>query len=184
MRVVVAVVALLAGGVNRHVCGHAVTVHQLAGEVVRQLFPLCGGKLGGQGYFKLAGYRRVFALLGLLGGVPELGAVACPLGGVVRQDDGGRFNATLAGVVVNLAGALVGNLAPSAIGSGGGRTATSRTADGLNAEVKDCHGAGSGCWFSPEGAHANEVCISAPFALASGVSLPGILPVRSAASHP
>jgi hypothetical protein len=80
MRVVVAVVALLAGGVNRHVCGHAVTVHQLAGEVVRQLFPLCGGKLGGQGYFKLAGYRRVFALLGLLGGVPELGAVACPLG--------------------------------------------------------------------------------------------------------
>ena len=30
----------------------------------------------------------------------------------------------LAGVVVNLAGSLVGNLAPSAIGSGSGRTAT------------------------------------------------------------
>ena len=118
---VVAVVAFLAGGMDGDISRAAVALDQLTGEVVRQLFPLCGGKLGRQGDFKLAGYRGVLALLGLLGGVPELGAVACPLGGIVRQDDGGGFNATLAGVVVNLAGSLIGDLHPGTISSSGGR---------------------------------------------------------------
>jgi outer membrane lipoprotein SlyB len=54
----------------------------------------------------------------------SLARSVAPLGRTIRQNDVGRFDATLAGVVVNLAGAFVGNLAPSAIGSGSGRTAT------------------------------------------------------------
>ena len=44
---VVAVVAFLAGGMDGDISGAAVALDQLAGEVVRQLFPLLGGKLGG-----------------------------------------------------------------------------------------------------------------------------------------
>ena len=125
---VVAVVAVLAGGMDAHVSRTSVPLHQFAGEVTRQPRPLCGGKFLRQGNLELAGNGRVLARLGLLGSVPECRPVGGPLWRTGRQDKLGGFDATLAGVVVNLAGALVGDLHPGTIGRCRCRTATGRPA--------------------------------------------------------
>ena len=121
---VVAVVALPAGGMDGNIHRAPFPVRHVLGEVQSQPPPLGGGKLGRQSHLEFTRHASILALLGKLGSIPEFGPVGRPLGRTIGQNDVGRFDATLAGVVVNLAGSLVGNLAPSAIGSGSGRTAT------------------------------------------------------------
>ena len=168
MGVVVAVVPFLAGCMDGDVCGASVAGYQLVGKVHGQPLPLCGRKLGRQGYLKLAGDGRVLALFGMLCSVPDDLSVVRPGCGLGGNDEGCRLHAAFAGVVVDFTCAAIGDLAPSAIGSGRGRPATRRPADCLNAEVVDRHGRGSGCWYPPKGrtqTNRRIVCISAPLAI-------------------
>jgi hypothetical protein len=84
--VVVALVAVPARPVDRHVGGAAVPRDQLAGEIRRQPSPLFGVQFGGQGDLELAGHRGVFAGFRLFGGVPQPCPVARPVGGGVGDD--------------------------------------------------------------------------------------------------
>src|SRR3546814_870721 len=107
MGVVVAMVALATWCVDRHVHRHPMPLADLPCEAQRKLAPRLGRQLGGQRDFIFAGDGRVLARLCLLGGVPEHGPVTGPRRGVGGHDNGVMFDALLAGVFMDEAGALV-----------------------------------------------------------------------------
>ena len=124
MSVVVAMVALATWGVDRHVHRHPMPLADLPCEAQRKLAPRLGRQLGGQRDFIFAGDGRVLARLCLLGGVPEHGPVTGPRRGVGRHDKGVMFDALLAGVIMDEAGALVRDFDARTIGCRCRRAAT------------------------------------------------------------
>ena len=69
-----------------------------------------------QGNLELPRNAGILALLGKLGGVPQVRPIPRPFGvDVFRQDDLGMFDALLCRVVVRDAVALVGQLLPGTI---------------------------------------------------------------------
>ena len=116
---VVALVALLAGGMDRHIGRDPVTVSQLLGEVHGQPSPLSGVQLVRQGDEEFPRYLGVRTFVLRLDCVPQLDAgwTPCRTG---RHHDVGRLDAALARVIVHLAGTLVGDLDASAIRGGSG----------------------------------------------------------------
>ena len=129
---VVAVVPLLAWGVNRNVCHAAVALHDFPREVERQPLALGGGKFLRQSYFEFAGDSRIFPGLGLLDCVPEFGPVGHPLWRTIWQiwqNDVGGFNSTPPAVIIDFTRSLIYDFNTRTIGSCGGRAATSRPAD-------------------------------------------------------
>src|SRR3546814_5208498 len=114
--VVVAMVALASWCMDRHVHRHPMPLADLPCEAQRKFAPRLGRQLGGQCDFIFAGDGRVLARLCLLGGVPEHGPVTGPRRGVGRHNKGVMFDALLAGVIVDEAGALVRDFDTRTIG--------------------------------------------------------------------
>src|SRR3546814_2180468 len=103
-------------------------VADLPCEAQRKLAPRLGRQLVGQRDFIFAGDGRVLARLCLLGGVPEHGPVTGPRRGVGGHDKGVMFDALLAGVIMDEAGALVRDFDTRTIGCRCRRAATGGTA--------------------------------------------------------
>src|SRR3546814_6658931 len=96
-------------------------------------------QLGGQRDCIFAGDCRVLALRCLLGGVPELGPVTGPRRGVGGHDKGVMFDALLAGVIMDEAGALVRDFDTRTIGCRCRRAATGGTAYRLHRKMETRH---------------------------------------------
>src|SRR3546814_7532254 len=137
MGVVVAMVALATWCVDRHVHRHSMPLADLPCEAQRKLAPRLGRQLGGQRDFIFAGDGRVLARLCLLGGIPEHGPVTGPRRGVGGNDKGVMFDALLAGVIVDEAGALVRDFDPRTIRSPCRRAATGGTANSLHRTMEN-----------------------------------------------
>src|SRR3546814_18664793 len=82
---------------------------------------------------------RVLARLCLLGGVPEHGPVTGPRRGVGRHNKGVMFDALLAGVIVDEAGALVRDFDTRTIGCRCRRATTGGTASRLHRKMDTRH---------------------------------------------
>ena len=155
VRVEIAVVALPAGRMNGDIDRTPFPVRHVLGEIHRQPPPLSRRKLGRQGHLELTRHASILALLGQLGGVPKARPMGRPFGRAIGQHEIGGLDTPLAGVVVDLAGPLVCDLAPGAIGRCSCRTATGRAGDRFDAEVVDRHGR---CWslVLPAGPHESR----------------------------
>lgn len=133
---VVALVALLAWGVDVDVHRDAVALGQLAGVAAGQVLALVCVQLGRQGHDELAGHSGVAALVVGLDGVPQIGAGH---GAAAWQDDFAGDDTALAGVVVDFARALVHDALGGAVRCSSRRAAASGAAHGLCAEVVHGH---------------------------------------------
>ena len=140
VRVVVALVAILAGGMDADIDGNAMTGNERPAKIEGQRLPIFGGKLGGQSHNEFAADRRILAALCRFGCVPESGAISRPLGSVSRSKQGRSLDTTLSGVVVDFAGLLINDSFTGTVSGGGGRRPASRTAYGVDLKVKDRHG--------------------------------------------
>ncbi len=108
------------GSVNGDIRRDTVAGAQLLGEVAHEASAFLGGQLVRQGDLVLAGDLGVLAPLGRLDGVPQRGAILGP-GRCVRRHDEARRDPGAALVVVDHAGAFVGDEAGGAVrGSRGG----------------------------------------------------------------
>ena len=137
---VVALVAILAGGMDADIDGNAMTGNERPTKIEGQRLPIFGGKLGGQSHNEFAGDRRILAALCRFGSVPESGAISRPLGSISRSKQGRSLDTTLSGVVVDFAGLLINDSFTGTVSPGGGRRPASRTAYGIDLKVKDRHG--------------------------------------------
>ena len=155
----VALVAFPIGGMQRHVHRAAILRGQAAGEPHRQLPPFRLAQLVRQGDFPLAGGAGVLALLGFLGGVPQLGPA--PLAGAFGQDELGVEDAAAPRVIVLEPLPLVDQAVAGAVGGGGDRTPAGGAGERLGRAVVDGHYA---ALLFP----AAQAALRLPFAAANG----------------
>ena len=136
---VVALVARLAGRVERDV-GHHPALHELlAGEVPNELGPSIWAELVRERDAHLPGHAAVHAGLGRLDPVPELGSVMDPIRRVVRGEDLRVLDATAPGVIEGDPGPGVDDPHRGSVGRG--RRGAAALAAGYrgSAEVVDRH---------------------------------------------
>lgn len=136
---VVALIALAVGRMDRHIDGHAVAADQLLGEVAGDLGPVLGADLGRQGQLPFAGGDGVAAGLAGLGLVPEAGPVRGPVRRVLRCQNEGLLDALLAGVIVDATFALALDALPDTVGCRRRGGAPGAAFDRLHREVVASH---------------------------------------------
>src|SRR5712672_91313 len=144
MRMVVSLIAVPMRSVNRHIHGALITVCQLLGKGPGQCQALGPAHLAGERELVLARDSRVFSLLGPLGGIPQILAIARPVDVLPRSLAGknnlGMFDTPLSGVIKHLVGLEIMNALGGAVSGGGRGTSSLATAHGLVVQVIDRHG--------------------------------------------
>src|ERR1700683_2116723 len=140
MSVNVARIALAAGGVNGDVGNHALVDELLLDEAAKQFDVVVDAEFVRKGDVKRAGKLAVLALLDLLDGVPELLAIAHPVGHVVGGEDLATHEAAAARVVEGLAQTLIEQARARAIGGRRNGALASAPADDLRGEMVQRHG--------------------------------------------
>ena len=78
------------------------------------------GEFSGEGNVDFSAELGIFALFGVFDGIPELGAVFCPVGGIGWGEDEGEVYVGFVAVVVGDAGAFVGDAGAAAVGGSAG----------------------------------------------------------------
>src|SRR5262249_13592126 len=133
----VPLVALPIRSVQRHIDRATVLLHQAGREPERQLPPLRLTQLVRESDLPLPRRAGILALLGLLGGVPQLGAV--PLAGAFGQDELTVQDAAAPRVIVLEALPLVDQAVAGAIRRSCHRATAGRAGDRLGRAVVDGH---------------------------------------------
>ena len=139
--VVIALVHLVMGNMDRQVDGDAVPIGDVLRELLRELFARIGRQLVRQRDLHLTGHPRILARLLPLGLVPQQRAIPRPgCFASLRQHDLSVGDTTLARVVVNDAVPLVDETRRRTIGGGGHGAPTGAPRDRLHRGVKNRQG--------------------------------------------
>jgi hypothetical protein len=153
MRVIVALVAVLARLVDANVRSYAVVVRHFPRKVHCQPTPFFWRQFIRQGYFKLTSNQRIASLMMLFDAVPQV--TSRQFGTAIWQNDISRIDAGLASIVVNFSCAFIGDFTPSAVSGSGSRTSTSRPTQRFHAEMINRHAVAFVSVFdsAPQGSH-------------------------------
>ena len=139
VNVVVAVVAISAGGMNNHVRDHPLADEVFTHEVRDKLLALRVGQLVRKTDFDFTGKLGVLASFEAFDFGPKLCAVMCPGGNVIGRKDTFKSDAALAAIIVDFARSFVRELIAGIIGGFGNSALSPSTTYDLRGQVKDCH---------------------------------------------